>query len=72
LERDTLAVTVWFVVEEGAEVGVAVTVVVWVAPGAMLRDAVEGLAVAAPVTLAPIENELAVQTELSLLTTVNV
>jgi hypothetical protein len=72
LERETLAVTVWLVVEAGNEVGVAVTVVVWVAPGAMLSDPLDELVLTAPVALAPIENELALQIELSLLTIVSV
>lgn len=72
LERDTLAVTVWFVGELGDEVGVAVTVVVLEAPGAMLSAALETPALAAPVTAAAIENEPALQTELSLLMTVSV
>jgi hypothetical protein len=72
VERDTLAVTVWVVCELGAEVGVAVTVVVLVPPGAILRVPLETPALAAPLALAPIENELALQTELSLLTTVSV
>lgn len=72
LERDTLAVMVWFVVEDGNEVGVAVTVVVWDAPGAMLKTESEGLALTAPLAAAAIENESALQTELSLLTTVSV
>jgi hypothetical protein len=72
LERDTLAVTVWFVGELGAEVGVAVTVVVLEAPGAMLSTALETPALAAPVAPAPIENEPALQTELSVLVTVSV
>ena len=58
--------------ELGNEVGVAVTVVVLVAPGSMLRTPLEGMAEAAPVALAPIENELALQAELSLLTMVSV
>jgi hypothetical protein len=72
LDRETLAEIVWFVGEAGSEVGVAVTTVVWVPPGAMLRTAFDGLAVAAPVAPAPIENELALQAELSLLTIVSV
>jgi hypothetical protein len=72
LERDTLAVTVWFVGEVGNEVGVAVTVAVLEAPGAMLRTELETPALAAPVAPAPIEKEVALQTELSLLTTISV
>jgi hypothetical protein len=72
LERDTVAVTVWFVGEPGNAVGVAVTVVVLEAPGAMLSTALETPALAAPVAPAPIENEPALQTELSLLVTVSV
>jgi hypothetical protein len=72
LERDTLAVTVWFVGEPGNAVGVAVTVVTWVPPGAILRTPLEAPALAAPVALAPIENEPALHAALSLLTTVSV
>jgi hypothetical protein len=72
LARETLAEIVWFVGEAGNEVGVAVTMVVLVAPGAMLRTALAGLALAAPVASAPMENEPALQTELSLLTIVSV
>ena len=72
MERETLAVTVWLVVDDGNEVGVAVMVAVLVAPGAMLRDPVEGPAETAPEAPAPMENELGSQTELSLLTIVSV
>ena len=72
MERETLAVTVWLVVDDGNEVGVAVMVVDLVAPGAMLRDPLEGPAETAPVAPAPIENEPGSQTELSLLTIVSV
>ena len=63
---------VWLVVEAGNEVGVAVMEKVVVAPGAMIRDPLERLAEASPVALAPMENELVLQAELSRLTTVNV
>ena len=70
--RETLAVTVWFVGELGEEVGVAVMVAVFDAPGVMLKTELDGLALAAPVAPAPIEKELALQAGLSLLTTVSV
>jgi hypothetical protein len=72
LERDTVAVTVWFVGEPGNAVGVAVTVVILEAPGAMLSAALETPAFAAPLAPAPIVNETALHAELSLLTTVSV
>lgn len=72
MERETLAVTVWFVGAVGNMVGVTVTIVVREAPGPMLSSELDTPALATFVALAPIEKELMLQAELSLLTTVSV